>query len=516
MSKPKSLSGPDFAQGYAFSELRDGELLLGHADGEPVLLVRRGDEVFAVGAACTHYGALLNDGLLVDDEIHCPWHHACFNLRTGEAVAAPAFKALPCWQVERDGDRLRLGARKPPPQPHSASTRSSVPAPDSIVVIGAGAAGTAAVEGLRREGYRGAVTLIGAETDKPVDRPNLSKDYLAGGMPEDWLWLMPDMFFREQNIELITGVAVTEIDAERRQVRLADGRALAYGALLLATGAEPVRLSIPGADLPHVHCLRSLADSRGIIATVTKGEANTRRAVVIGASFIGLEAAASLRARGLEVHVVAPGARPLERVLGAQVGDFIRAVHERHGVVFHLGTRPKAITEEAVEFENGERVPADLVVVGIGVRPRVQLAQQAGLAVDNGVLVDAFLQTSHPGIYAAGDIARYPDPQGERVRIEHWVVAQRQGQTAARNLLGQGERYTTVPFFWSAHYDITFNYVGHAEDWDRIDIDGSLDAHDCTVRYYKQDRLRAVLTLFRDRESLEVEVEMGKAAGSEP
>jgi apoptosis-inducing factor 3 len=502
MSKPKKLSGPDFTKGYSFVALRDGESLLGHAEGEHVLLARRGDEVFAVGAACTHYGALLTDGILVDDTVRCPWHHACFSLRTGEALTAPAFKPLPCWQVERKGDIVRLAARKPVPVPHPAPAQ----APDSIVVIGAGAAGTAAVDMLRREGYRGAITLIGAEPNPPVDRPNLSKEYLAGSMPEDWLWLMPEAYYRDHDIELIAGVAATAIAASQRQVKLADGRALRYGALLLATGAEPVRLTIPGADLPHVHYLRSLPDSRALIASAT----NAKRAVVIGASFIGLEAAASLRARGLEVHVVAPGARPLEKILGPEIGDFIRALHEQtHGVHFHLDTKPRSITAGAVTLENGERIPADLVVVGVGVRPAVQLARQAGLTVDNGVLVDAYLETNIPGIYAAGDIARYLDARGERVRIEHWAVAQRQGQTAARNLLGRRQPYTAVPFFWSAHYDVTLNYVGHAEHWDHIEIEGSIQDHDCTLRYLADGKVLAVLTISRDKESLRAAVGMG-------
>lgn len=501
MSKPKELSGPDFTQGYSFASLHDGEMLLGHAEGENVLLARRGDEVFAVGAKCTHYGALLTDGIMVDDTVRCPWHHACFSLRTGEALAAPAFKPLSCWQVERDGDTIRLAVRKPKPQPRPAPGQT----PDSIVVIGAGAAGTAAVDMLRREGYGGAITLVGADPNPPVDRPNLSKDYLAGGMPEDWLWLVPETYYRDNGIDLITGVAATAIDPPRRQVRLADGRTLNYGALLLATGAEPVRLPISGADLSHVHYLRSLADSRAIIA----GAANAKRAVVIGASFIGLEVAASLRARGLEVHVVAPDARPLERILGPEIGDFIRALHEQtHGVIFHLNTKPKTITAAAVTAENGETISADLVVVGVGVRPSVKLAQDAGLATANGVLVNEYLETSVPGIYAAGDIARYLDARGERVRIEHWVVAQRQGQTAARNMLGRRERYTAAPFFWSAHYDVTLNYVGHAEHWDRIEIDGSIENHDCTVCYWAGGEARAVLTIFRDRESLRAAVEM--------
>lgn len=509
MSKPKELRGPDLTRGYPLADLPDGGMLLGHAEGEPVLLARRGDEVFAVGAACTHYGALLSDGILVGDTVRCPWHHACFSLRTGEAVAAPAFKPVPCWDVELDGGNIRLAARRPAPQPRPAPGRL----PDSVVVIGAGAAGTAAADMLRREGYRGSITLIGAEASGPVDRPNLSKDYLAGDMPEDWLWLMPETYFRDRDIELITGVAVVAIDPAKRRIELADGRAFGYGALLLATGAEPVRLEIPGAEQPHVHYLRNLADSRAIIAAAE----HAKRAVVVGASFIGLEAAAALRARGLEVHVAAPGARPLERILGAEIGDFIRDLHEQHGVVFHLGTRPKAITADAVALENGERIPADLVVVGIGVRPVVQLAQQAGIAIDNGVLVDGYLETSIPGIYAAGDIARYPDAHsGERARIEHWVVAQRQGQAAARNMLGRRERYADVPFFWSAHYDITLNYVGHAERWDRIEIDGSIQDHDCTLRYIADGKVTAVLTLFRDRESLRAEVGMsGVELGSE-
>lgn len=507
MSERKPLSGPDFSQGYSFAKLGDGEMLLGHAEGEHVLFARRGDEVFAVGATCTHYGALLTDGIMVDDTVRCPFHHACFSLRTGEALAAPAFTPLPCWDVQRDGDTLRLAARKPAPAPRAAPPQ----APASIIIIGAGAAGMAAADMLRREGYRGVITMIGAEPNPPVDRPNLSKDYLAGGMPESWLWLMPETYYSDNQIELIKGVRVTAIDTAQQRVTLADDRALRYDALLLATGADPIRLDIPGADLPHVHYLRSLSDSHRIVAATT----HAKRAVVVGASFIGLEAAASLRARGLDVHVVAPDQRPLERILGPDIGDFIRALHETHGVVFHLGRKPQTIAADAVTLDNGERVSADLVVIGVGVRPAIQLAEQAGLAIDKGVTVDRYLQTSVPGIYAAGDIARYPDQHsGDRVRIEHWNVAQWQGQTAARNMLGQREVYGAVPFFWSAHYDVTMNYVGHAERWDRIEIDGSIQDHDCRLRYVADGQVRAVLTIFRDKESLQAAVAMGTASAS--
>lgn len=498
MSEPSELKGPDLALGYAFSQLRDGEMLLGHAEGEAVLLARRGEEVFAVGATCTHYNGPLHEGLMVGDTVRCPWHHACFSLRSGEAVAAPALHALPCWEVIRKGDRINLGARKAAPTVAAPSTT-----PKAILIVGAGAAGVAAAYALRKQGYKGALTMISADDNLPVDRPNLSKDYLAGSMPEDWLWLLPDSYYVEHDIQLIQGVSVKSIDTAHRVVAMADGRSISFDALLLATGAEPIPLTITGADLAHVHYLRSLKQSQGIVAAAAKA----KRVCIIGASFIGLEAAASLRKRGLEVHVVAPGARPLEKILGAEVGDLVRTLHEEQGVIFHFNNKPSAITQEAVTLENGERIAADLVVVGIGVRPLITLAEAAGLTTDKGVVVDQYLQTSAEHIYAAGDVARYPLAQtGEHVRIEHWVVAERQGQAVARNLLGQRVPYTDVPFFWSAHYDVTLNYVGHAEHWDKIEIDGSLAARDCIVRYSANGKILAVLTIARDLASLEAEV----------
>jgi NADPH-dependent 2,4-dienoyl-CoA reductase/sulfur reductase-like enzyme len=274
--------------------------------------------------------------------------------------------------------------------------------------------------------------------------------------------------------------------------------------LLLATGAEPVRLTIPGADQLHVHTLRSLADSNAIIAAAK----TSKQAVVVGASFIGLEVAASLRARKLEVHVVAPDKRPMERILGPDMGDFIRALHEEHGVIFHLETKPKAI-DNVVYLENGEMIEADLVVVGIGVRPRLELAKNAGLRVDRGIAVDKYLETSAQGIFAAGDIARWPDPHsGENIRVEHWVVAERQGQAAALNMLGERAPFDQVPFFWSQHYDVPINYVGHAETWNEIQIDGDVMKKDCTLRFKHNGRVTAVASIFRDLESLQAEVAM--------
>jgi 3-phenylpropionate/trans-cinnamate dioxygenase ferredoxin reductase subunit len=501
MGHELELTGPDLRQGMALADLPDGAMVEGHADGEPVLVARRGERVFAIGARCTHYGAPLVDGLLVGDTVRCPWHHACFSLTSGEAVRAPALSAVPCWKVERRAERIVVTGKAAPDPPRTLGGKH----PEKIVIVGAGGAGNAAALMLRREGFSGAITMIGAEPSVPYDRPSLSKEYLAGSASAEGLPLHAAPFYEEHGIALVLGARVTALEIEARRVRLDDGAAHPYDALLLATGADPVKLPIPGGDLPHVYTLRTRADSAAIIAKA----GHARRAVVIGASFIGLEAAASLRAREIDVHVVEPARVPLERVLGSEVGAFVRRLHEQHGVVFHLGQTARQIGPEMVALADGTQLPADLVVVGVGVRPSVALAEAAGLPVDNGVLVDQYLETGTPGIFAAGDIARVVDPRtGERVRIEHWVVAERQGQAAARNMLGMREPFDAVPFFWSAHYDLTLAYVGHAARWDRIAIHGSLEQRDCRIEYVVDETIVAVATVGRDRESLAAEVEM--------
>ncbi len=492
---------PDLARGIAEAELADGGMLVGHVGGASVLLVRRGEDIFAIGAECTHYNGPLAAGLVVGETIRCPRHHARFDLRTGEAVAAPALAPVGCWTVERRDGRIVVGKKKPALKHELPGG----PAPQRIVIVGGGAAGFAAAQRLRNLGYAGSLVMLSDDADLPVDRPNLSKDFLAGTAPQDWMPLRGAAFYEKQDIDLRLATKAAAIDVAAREVRLADGTALAYDRLLLATGAEPVRLPLPGADLPHVHTLRSFADCRAIIAQAE----TARSAVVMGASFIGLEVAAALRRRGLEVHVVAPDKRPMERVLGPRIGDFIRTLHERHGVVFHLEETASAITAGEVRLAGGGTLAADLVVAGVGVRPRTQLAEAAGLKIDRGVAVDAYLETSAPGIFAAGDIARWPDSRsGAAIRVEHWVVAERQGQTAAENMLGGRRKYTDAPFFWSRHYDLGFNYVGHAEAWDAIDIDGDLAAGDCTLRYRRKGRTLAVVTMGRDIESLAAEAAM--------
>ena len=514
------LSGPDLTEGVDLSTVPDGTMLLGHVRGEPVLLARRGGELFAIGALCTHYGAPLEQGLLVGDTVRCPWHHACFSLRTGEALRAPALDPVSRWQVEEMHDlarqstpvetrpgvvyvreKLESADRQPRPMPAGA--------PGSVTIVGGGAAGNAAAETLRHEGYSGRITMLSADESMPCDRPNLSKGYLAGTASEESNVLRPSKFYGEHEIDLHLGARVAAIDIGSGEVELADGSRHAYGALLLATGADPVRLEVPGGDLPHVHYLRTLADSRALVFKAP----TSRRAVVIGASFIGLEVAASLRTRNIEVHVVAPEAIPMENILGPEVGNFIRRVHEEHGVTFHLSTTATAIDGRSVTLKNGENLQADLVVIGIGVQPATSLAERAGLAVDRGVTVDEYLETSVPRIFAAGDIARWPDRlTGERIRIEHFVVAERQGQTAARNILGRREIFDAIPFFWTEQYDLGIAYVGHAERWDDAEIDGQLEARNCSITYRRGGRKLAVATIHRDLDGLRAEVEFEGAS----
>jgi NADPH-dependent 2,4-dienoyl-CoA reductase/sulfur reductase-like enzyme/nitrite reductase/ring-hydroxylating ferredoxin subunit len=497
-------AAPDLSQGIAVSDF-SGATLLGHVGDDDVLLVRSGSEILAIDAHCSHYHGPLAEGLVDGESIRCPWHHACFDLRTGEAARAPALNPIAVWKVEHEGNRIFVRQKREQPR---RRMKGAVEAPGRIVIVGGGAAGFAAAEMLRRQDYRGSIVMLSNEAAAPVDRPNLSKDYLAGSAPEDWLPLRPDGYYADAAIDIRLNTDVASIDTKARNVVLAGGEAVAYDRLLLATGAEPVHLPIPGSNQAHVHVLRSLADCRAIIAS-TDG---ARSAIVIGASFIGLETAAALRARNLEVHVVGLEQRPMERVLGPEMGEFVRALHEEHGVVFHLGDTVTVIDGKRATLKGGGVLEADVVVVGIGVRPRLALAEKAGLAIDRGVTVNAYLETSIPGIYAAGDIARWPDPHsGENIRVEHWVVAERQGQTAARNMLGQREAFDAVPFFWSQHYDVPINYVGHAEKWNEIIVDGNIAAKDCLLQYKSGGRVLAVASIYRDVASLEAELAMEKA-----
>ncbi|RPH71997.1 MAG: pyridine nucleotide-disulfide oxidoreductase [Myxococcaceae bacterium] len=500
MSEPLQASGPELSKGIELADIPDGGMLTAQVNGEPVVAVRRGEEVFVLAAKCGHYGAPLWDGIVVGTEVRCPWHHARFDVRTGEAVGPPSPRGLATWLVVREGSRVRAGARREPTAPRAVKN-----APFSVLIVGAGAAGDACAEQLRRRGYDGPITLVAKDGEGwPLDRPNMSKDVLAGTAPDEWLPIRGGEFYANHRIELVEA-EVTRLDTGARQAHLADGRSLPFGVALLATGAAPIRLPIPGADLPHVHVLRTLGDMKGIIAALRPG----LKAAVVGASFIGLEVAASLRARQVEVTVIAPESRPLERVLGPELGAFVQSLHEEKGVRFHLGRKPTAIAASAVTCDDGSTVPAELVIMGVGVRPSVSVAEKSGLKVDRGVVVDANLRTSAPGVWAAGDIARFP--RGDTSwRIEHWVVAEQQGQVAARDMLGVGAPYGHVPFFWSQHYDVPINYVGHAETWDAAQVAGSLADRNVLVAYRQGGRIEAMASIYRDRDSLLAEDALGR------
>jgi NADPH-dependent 2,4-dienoyl-CoA reductase/sulfur reductase-like enzyme len=356
---------------------------------------------------------------------------------------------------------------------------------------------------LRREGYRGPITVIEPDPDAPYDRPNLSKDYLAGSAPEEWLSLHPKEFYAAQRIEFVSGVEATGIDTKSKTVHLSDGTSREYGSLLIATGATPIRLDVPGGD--RILYLRTLRDCRAIIERLS----TAKTAAVIGASFIGLEVAASLVARGLKVSVAAPESLPLERVLGAELGTLVKNVHEQKGVAFHLNRKVTGVDEKSVILDDGSRMDADIVVAGIGVRPNLRLAESAGLTLDNGLAVDEFLETSAKDVFAAGDVARWPDAYSDqRLRVEHWVVAERQGQVVARNMLGARDRFDAIPFFWSAHYDkLSIRYVGHADRWDETKVEGDVTKMDCAVSYFVGGKRRAMATINRDRENVVAEVE---------
>ena len=491
------LTGPDFKSGISVQSLKSGDKLLGHADGAPVLLIHEGDRFYAIGAKCTHYGANLDDGLLTDGSIRCPWHHACFDIRTGEASKAPALNPLPAWKTEvRDG-KVFVGAKRDEVAPQPKGSEQ-----DHFVIVGSGAAGYAAAERLRNLGFVGQLTMISEDADAPYDRPNLSKDYLAGTAPEEWMSLRGDDFYKDKKIQLRLNSKVTKLDAAKKELTLSSGAAVAYDKCLIATGGAPVKPPIPGIELSHVHFLRSFADCRSLIADIT----GKKKIVVVGAGFIGLEAAAALKTRGLDVTVIAPNEFPLEHAVGREVGAFLKSLHEKNGVHFALQRSVEKIEKTGVILNDKSIKPADVVLIAVGIKPSADWATGAGLQSENGILVNPYLETSVKDVFAAGDVARWPSSfSAKPVRIEHWVVAQRQGQRAAENMLGLRRKYDDVPFFWSQQFDAVINYVGYAEPGSASKVHGSLADRDCAVVYSKDGRINAILTMGRDLQNLKFE-----------
>ena len=484
------------------SDLRDGEMKE-VSIGETRILLARVDGVFhAVSATCPHYGGPLAEGALCGTRVMCPWHHAVFNVVNGDLEEPPALDALVSYAVRVEDEKIFVSVPEAPEDRRTPTMAKCDPNVDSrqFVIIGAGAAGYSAAQTLREEGFRGQIVMITREERAPYDRPNLSKDYLHGHAEPEWMPLRPEEFFSDNDIKLLFNREVTRVDPRTKTITFEGGETMDYDALLVATGGAPVRLNIPGSDLKNICLLRSFNDADSIIETAKR----SRRTVVVGASFIAMEAAYSLRERGLEVTVVAPSREPFEATLGAEVGAVFRRVHEKNGVRFKLGSivfRFEGVHNvEAVTLDNGEAIETDMVVMGVGVRPVTQFVEGVELDHAGGIVVNSRLRTAD-GVYAAGDIASFPDVRtGERMRIEHWRTAQQQGRVAARNMLGRNEPFAGVPFFWTRQFDAGLLYVGRAASWDEIIYHGDVSSHDFLAFYVKNGRVRAVAGMNRDRE----------------
>lgn len=487
-------------------ELRNGEMRQVEVDGVEVLLARVGDRFYAVGAHCTHYGAPLAEGVLCGERIICPWHHACFNATTGEMEEPPALDALPRYDVRVEAGHVIVSLSEDAGDRRVA--RMSRRAPNDarlFVILGGGAAGYMAAQTLREDGFTGRILLISDDGHLPYDRPNLSKDYLAGNLGADALPLRSEEFFREHEIEIELNRKVARVEAANKIIRFSDGASLRYDALLVATGGEPRTLPVPGADLGNVFTLRSRDDAERIIASL----GTARRAAVIGASFIGMETASSLAARGLSVTVVAPESVPFEHTLGAEIGALFQKLHEENGVRFRLGAKLARFEGqrrvEAVILESGERIEADLVIVGAGVKPATEFLEGVEKTKDGRVVVDNRLRAAED-LYAAGDIASFPDARtGERAHIEHWRTAMQQGRVAAHNMAGREAIYASVPFFWTQQFDLVLTYVGHATKWDEVIVQGSIEGRDFLAFYVRDGRALAVAGVNRDREMAAIE-----------
>ena len=487
----------DLPQG-TMTEIEAGKttLLLSHVDGE----------VYAISGHCSHYGAPLAQGALSGKQVVCPWHHACFDVTTGDHLEPPGLNALTRFAVRVDGDEVYVSIPEDAePQRKPAATGRDEGRSDeqTFVILGGGVAGEHAAETLRDEGFSGRLVMVTKDDYTPYDRTKLSKEITAAEEPGD-LELRDPSFYEERDIELLFKEVAT-VDVSAKTLTFTDSETLAFDKLLVATGSVPRSLEVPGADLENIFTLRTLQDAKRILAAAEKGD----EAVLVGSSFIALELANALQEKNVTVAIVAPESVPFEKVLGERVGKKIQANHENQGTTFYLGQKVESIEGDAqaerVVLEDGTELEADFVVVGIGVTPATDFLQGLELAEDGGVKVDATLKAADD-VYAAGDIAQFPLPRtSEQVRIEHWRLAAQHGRTAARNMLEQNVPYDGVPYFWSAQPDLKLRYVGHAESFDGVLIDGNVDAGEFIAYYLKNGAVRAAAGVGRDTDMAALE-----------
>jgi NADPH-dependent 2,4-dienoyl-CoA reductase/sulfur reductase-like enzyme/nitrite reductase/ring-hydroxylating ferredoxin subunit len=480
-------------------DLRDGEMMAVLVGGKKVLLARVDGSFYATAARCPHWGGPLPEGTLHAPRLLCPWHKATFDVRSGDLLEPPALDGIAAFRVRVEGDDVFVDRSEEPHRGRTMPMYACDPEQDPrvVAIIGAGAAAAAAAEALRQLFFIGRIVMIGPEGHWPYDRPNLSKDFLAGELEAKWLPLRSPEFYEEHTIERLVA-RVTDLDVSTRTLTLDDGATMTPDAVLIASGAMSRRLNVPGADLPGVFTLRSQEDAEALVAAAAAAE----RAVVVGASFIGMEAAASLVHRGLDVTVVGPESTPFERILGADVGRVVQACHTEHGTHFALGRGVTHITGDGavrgVELDDGTLLEADLVVVGIGVQPAADYVRGADMDPDGGLPVDEFLRVA-PGVWAAGDVARYREPHtGSAVRIEHWRLAEQHGRAAAAEIAGRGEPFAGVPFFWTQHFDLELGYAGAGQAWETVELIGDPDARAFTAFYARKGRLVAACGTQRD------------------
>lgn len=484
------------------NDIEDGQMQIASAGEAKILLARVEDQVYATSLRCTHSGAALTQGVLHENRVVCPWHNACFDLHTGEQTQPPGLDNLASFPVEIQGEDIYVELPEPVPEQQVPKMVTYNPDADkrTFVVLGAGAAGMTAVETLRQQGFEGRIILISKETRLPYDRTKLSKKFLQGSASENSLPKRSCEFYQEYGIELQFGQAVTKVDPAARLVRLENGVEMNYDALLVATGGAAVELDVPGSDLKNISKLRNFTDADELVEALEQA----KRAVVVGSSFIGMEVAASLSKQDLEVTVVSPDSVPFEDILGSEVGAMFQKLHEENGVKFVLEAKATEYKGngkvEAVLADNGQEIPADLVVVGVGVKPVTYYLEGVELEDDQSIRADEYLQIQE-GLYGAGDVVTFPLAlTGEATRIEHWRLAMQHGRIAARNMLGQQVKFCGIPFFWTGQFGNQFRYAGHAESWDEVIIHGELNQQKFLAFYVKGDQILAVFGCNRDQD----------------